>query len=611
MNSSLEVHNELQNAPGFEALSYVWGAGEAPAPIICDGLSVSVTSNLYNALQRLRPTSQGPQEQVAAKRRHGGSSPPNPALKDVGNSGISDGLIWIDALCINQNDPIERGQQVGMMGDIFKQAKRVVIWLGSEDAFMPNAACLLSKLSALGPASRKVRHGTVYGYWNKDTSMMAEKGLPHKDAPEWASLREFFMMPWFTRLWVIQEFALASEVGIYIGRYQINLGILERAICNFSKLGLFNVFDEETQSAYWAIDDMFRKDHIWRIRTGKKAKALWDILPQCIWFHCLDPRDRIFALLSLTQEGSTRQIPPLIYPDYTKSLDEVYRDATMYCLSTTRKLQCLGYATPTAGERKRFSWAMNLERELVLTQVCWGNNAANDTCAIVESRHDVGSLCLHGVDVAIVARVSPQIADPKMEPKSKLAAMRAFLDSTDMAVMRPNKSFQQNATDIARALAAGWTPFLRKLRETSGLDPDPLTMRVGSFLIGEISDLSEDDTTDLDHLLWWSRTRKFFITNDGRLGLGPPDLKSGDQVKCLLGGPVLHVLRPQDGFFAYVGDCAMHGLMDGEAIKALVGDGIAVEETDSSVPGSSELERRARLSRYLQEKGLTNIYTIM
>ena len=603
---SLEVHEDLQHVPAFEALSYVWGNVRSDSDILCNGISTSVTANLHHALRRLRPrTNHTP---VTSKPKGNKQQTPLPTLTDLGDQGISEGLVWIDALCINQRDPLERGRQVGMMGDIFKQAKRVIIWLGSEDGFMPTAAGLLTKLSALGPASRKLRHGTVYGYWNKDSSVLSEKGLPEKAAPEWTSLKDFFMVSWFTRLWVIQEFALASAVGMYIGRYQINAEVLERAICNFSKYGFFDVLDEKTQSAYWAIDDMFRKDHIWRIRTGKKAKALWDILPQCIWFHCLDPRDRIFALLSLTQEGSSGQIPRLVYPDYTKSLDEVYRDATRYCLASTQKLQCLGYATPAADERKQFSWAMNLESDLVLTQVCWGNNAAFDSSAIVEDGEDPASLCLHGFDITVISGVSPQITDPKVEPQNKFNAINAFLDCANLVELRPSSTVQQNATDVAHALMAGWIPFLRKLNDKTQFGTKLLAERLGTFLSRTVFELDSDDNVDVEHLLWWSRTRRLFVTTDGRMGLGPPDLDVGDEVKCLLGGPVLHVLRPQDGCFAYVGDCAMHGLMDGQSVQAVLGD----RELQSipTVNESAEQNRRAKVSQCLKAEGLTSVYVI-
>lgn len=53
--------------------------------------------------------------------------------------------LWIDALCINQKDNHEKSQQVRMMYQLYKQASRVVIWLGAEDAHIPAAFSLIGR----------------------------------------------------------------------------------------------------------------------------------------------------------------------------------------------------------------------------------------------------------------------------------------------------------------------------------------------------------------------------------------------------------------------------------------------------------------------------------
>lgn len=100
----------LNNAPPYKALSYAWdntlgssNSGSSPSTmwIRCNNVPIPVSPNLYAALQRLR-----------SKDR-------------VVN-------IWVDAVCINQNDPDERGHQVGIMRRIYQQAEEVAIWLGSK-----------------------------------------------------------------------------------------------------------------------------------------------------------------------------------------------------------------------------------------------------------------------------------------------------------------------------------------------------------------------------------------------------------------------------------------------------------------------------------------------
>ncbi|KAF2456312.1 heterokaryon incompatibility protein-domain-containing protein, partial [Lineolata rhizophorae] len=93
---------DLDDGPEYEALSYCWSLGDGNdegGHIICDGQQLKVMANLRDGLERLR----------AAGRF---------------------GPVWIDAVCINQDDLPERGAQVEMMDRIFGSAKAVIVWLG-------------------------------------------------------------------------------------------------------------------------------------------------------------------------------------------------------------------------------------------------------------------------------------------------------------------------------------------------------------------------------------------------------------------------------------------------------------------------------------------------
>ncbi|CAI0651342.1 unnamed protein product [Colletotrichum noveboracense] len=93
----------------YEALSYVWGSSHLTHQIEVNGKELQVTVNLYIALYHLR-------------------------LLDA------DRVLWVDAVCIDQNNHKERDHQVQQMGDIYRQARQVVVWLGEatkqSDAFM-------------------------------------------------------------------------------------------------------------------------------------------------------------------------------------------------------------------------------------------------------------------------------------------------------------------------------------------------------------------------------------------------------------------------------------------------------------------------------------------
>lgn len=110
----------------YTALSYSWDAQRPSRPIEVDGGTLLVTSNCEAGMRRLRSTT------------------------EVVN-------LWIDSICINQSTGAieERNQQVALMGDVYKNAKRVVIWLGEIDAGVELAMRNIMNISAEVPGAGK------------------------------------------------------------------------------------------------------------------------------------------------------------------------------------------------------------------------------------------------------------------------------------------------------------------------------------------------------------------------------------------------------------------------------------------------------------------------
>ncbi|KAF2494355.1 HET-domain-containing protein, partial [Lophium mytilinum] len=96
-------HVNLKNRSshvGYAALSYTWGASTETFPFQCDAQNLPVRENLLHALSQLKNQIDTP--------------------------------IWIDAMCINQSDEVEKMSQLQMMTDIYRSANKVLIWLGKE-----------------------------------------------------------------------------------------------------------------------------------------------------------------------------------------------------------------------------------------------------------------------------------------------------------------------------------------------------------------------------------------------------------------------------------------------------------------------------------------------
>ncbi|ORY13702.1 heterokaryon incompatibility protein-domain-containing protein, partial [Clohesyomyces aquaticus] len=142
----------------YEALSYVWGPNENPSVIYVNDWQLAVTKNLEMALRSLR---------------------------DENNSRI----LWIDAICIDQTSILEKTEQVGRMGDIYKAAKKVLVFLGPE-----------SETS-----------DSVFQFFEKHHLPIVQAFV------------ELLFRPWFSRIWVRQEYIRAAEVPRLIcGRRSID-----------------------------------------------------------------------------------------------------------------------------------------------------------------------------------------------------------------------------------------------------------------------------------------------------------------------------------------------------------------------------------------------------
>lgn len=166
---SFSVTN-LHDSPPFEALSYTWGDRESCITVKLDGELVKITENLCLALQHLR-------------------------LDDLPRT------LWVDALCINQLDYNERNQQVAAMRYIYERATCVVIFLGEAWDGHEIAIEFLQLVSQ-----------NDFHYNPSLTPHITVRGLDTTTEKLRDEIAHFFHLPWWDRIWVIQEYVLAKSV---------------------------------------------------------------------------------------------------------------------------------------------------------------------------------------------------------------------------------------------------------------------------------------------------------------------------------------------------------------------------------------------------------------
>jgi hypothetical protein len=174
----------------YDALSYTWGENSRTKSIICNGKRLAITPTLLEALHRFRD----PHEPVT---------------------------LWIDQICICQERIKERNQQVQLMGQIFKGARKVTVWLG-EDYDDSKAGMQLAK-QLLSIA----RYQPVSGLGSAD---LETHGLPKQGHRRWTALLQILRRPWFWRTWVVQEVVLNWNVELVLGNATVTWDELESIV---------------------------------------------------------------------------------------------------------------------------------------------------------------------------------------------------------------------------------------------------------------------------------------------------------------------------------------------------------------------------------------------
>ncbi|KAF1915312.1 heterokaryon incompatibility protein-domain-containing protein [Ampelomyces quisqualis] len=181
---------KLDDAPNYEAVSYVWGAPDVMKQITCDTLPSDITKSCSYALHYLR-------------------------LEEEAR------LLWIDACCINQKTEREQTQQVRIMGDIYSRAKRTLVWLGKSTGNDISTMCYISRigrsLSRDEDQSTDSTTGLIYAKTESRQPWYRHFVDAEEKKPSVADFNSLFSKPWFLCVWTVQEFALSRHCILLCG----------------------------------------------------------------------------------------------------------------------------------------------------------------------------------------------------------------------------------------------------------------------------------------------------------------------------------------------------------------------------------------------------------
>ncbi|KAJ5062328.1 heterokaryon incompatibility protein-domain-containing protein [Bipolaris maydis] len=423
----------------FDALSYVWGYASVKEQIKMDGEIIEVTCNLEAALRRIRNTEK-------AK------------------------LLWVDALCINQQDTKEKNIQVMRMKDIYTMCARVLVWLGDVILDGPGndnneVDAAINAIAFLKKAHRIVRGKDTVGKqgyedFPQDPILVnihtdqSSIGLPTVDSPEWNYLSKFLNRPWFSRVWIIQEASGVDHTLLMVGKdARLGWGQLSQVLSWLVSHNCLSKIPGLSASHNFTMIELCRRI---------KYVPLADRLDRISSFNSTLPHDKIYAVLGLSAEGLTLEEFPRLRIDYTRDWKAVFRDVTRHCIempnSLTKKptLYILSQVRHDRDDDGNFAWdgersswvpkwdtTHDTYRTLAQLGTILGSQTTYDTEPYIVESHDDRILSLKGIVVDKIAKVFTHLLDVPHDPFSDFplncfrAVVKAWLAIKWDAIWRP------------------------------------------------------------------------------------------------------------------------------------------------------------------------------
>ncbi|KAN0088998.1 HET domain containing protein [Hyaloscypha variabilis] len=534
----------FQDLPTYETLSYTWGKGPSH-PILCNGQYISITESLGSALRRLR-------------------------------NSTSVRLLWIDALCINQEDIQERNSQVQYMRDIYHGCRNVVVWLGESSRTSSTGFSLVRDvaLAASSESGSSVQKPIT-------TGELTLKGLPERSSPSWRALGAIFWREWFARIWIIRGVSVPQSVVVVCGADTCSWSDMTRAAKYISDHSLDAITDVDPKLVMKLSDFRMRDD---------PQRPLLRLLSEARNSYATDARDKVYALLGLASDVDSLSL----LPDYSQDASEVYTRMVKSWIQRDRNLDIL---SAVEDNRCRVrpglpSWVPDWDAH-VPTLPFSAHPGFTFMCAAGDSK----ATCTFGPDNKV------------------LNARGKIIDSLDSVGMIFDEFIPASGTisrgssmrdGLSRIRTRQWHIMAHKLMSyPTGENVESVFVQT---LIGQVKlepAISSDElrlcyyawrqyfevahrehgmyiqvshkelfTEDLARATYFMKEqqkaaygRRFFTTKNGYMGLSPYSSRIGDSIVILLGGRTPFILRrTRKGGYRFIGECYVHGMMNGEGL---------------------------------------------
>lgn len=308
----------LDSSPSYVALSYTWGDPSICRPITIEGNSTLVTTNLEAALRRIRQI----EESV---------------------------FIWVDAICINQNDDVEKSSQVKRMSRIYSWAWMVYVWLGVSDERSSMAWNLMKQ--TLNVASTP--------------GAMAKIIMDRSSKEHFGALHDLFHRDYWSRIWVVQEVASGNVVRVFCGDEEPIQWEYFQTVCHIlrenRKLIVSHVEADATRS-----NTFFNggpRALIPPVERMNNSRSLLNLLRTYKGFIAGDARDKVYALVGLSKSKVLYGLT-----DYKRSVRDTFIYTAKHIIQTTHSLDviCVGHQEKNSYELPSWQVKSLIKRNILL-----------------------------------------------------------------------------------------------------------------------------------------------------------------------------------------------------------------------------------------------------
>ncbi|KAJ3534730.1 hypothetical protein NM208_g7425 [Fusarium decemcellulare] len=546
LNHQIGIHQvSLMTCPPFIALSYVWGTPNRDYTLtLCDNSLLQITQSISDALVHL--------------------------LDD-----IDEGFIWIDQVCINQSDTEERNHQVSKMGDIYRKACRVFVWLGLEGDSVERVDRIFRDFD-------EARENSTTNAVLREAFVFSPEAHLHKQA-----MISIMKLPWFERAWVVQEFMLAREAIFAHGRFRWRPDTIFAVTCLFRDIGKesFSEFLDHEVS-------YLRKNHPFQVMQSNKEtqEDFHSLLSRLTSDRKVsEPRDLVYAFLALNKDDRIQ-----IRPTYDVPVYRVFIEVARTIITATACLDILAVTPRQSHQRPCFSADFPQSFPSWVPNWCCGPlgvplfNRANQVpfnacigCSWAEPSpkpDNPDHLVLQGRIIGTVYETSPVISGMGSRQRladfvrleEQIAALRQILRRiksqfrlTRQRVLRVCISDGSSVPQLSPWIVEKDVEF----RQVRGLSEDSL-----NCLLHVYDNDKQLGTRNPDKRLLWEyalvlRNRRLFVAADGRIGLAQNCVRAGDIIIIAKGSVtplVIREINKEKRTFRFIGQCYLENAMFGE-----------------------------------------------